>query len=222
MADLVSGRYPQQNPLWSVFGQQNNESQSDVPAFYNQAPLPGVNGLVESAAGVITKEEVIFPVYVPYGVSLKTLKWVQTATELASITHAWWTVRSAPSIAIGGEFKPQVQAQSKDTTTLATTYAGKTETVTLPELEKSVLVTPENAPNGYVYVSIFIEGTVGTQVSFKTPATATYKAVSGLKVYPWFANAPIWAKSKPTSKTEAENTLTSLTQIETVPLVQVS
>ena len=37
MADLVSGRYPQQNQNWSLFGQANNVAQSDVPAFTTTA-----------------------------------------------------------------------------------------------------------------------------------------------------------------------------------------
>ena len=35
MADLVSGRWPQTNPWWSLLGQPTNVNQSDVPARSN-------------------------------------------------------------------------------------------------------------------------------------------------------------------------------------------
>lgn len=202
MSDLVSGRYPAQSAAWAQVGMQNNIAQSDVPVWHN-VPL---NGIVEDGAPIITKEETTVPMFIPWGTAIEKITLVGGATEIETLTHAWACVRSGVGATAGGagalgEFKPVLQAQSKDNTALT---MAKTENIVFT-LEKSVLITPENAPNGYVYVSVFAAATkVGTYASFKCPATALTKASSGLKVFPWLPNMPLFTKSKPTSETVAE------------------
>ena len=74
---------------------------------------------------------------------------------------------------------------------------------------------------GTVYFGVFIEGTkAGTYASFKTPAAATFKASSGLKVYPWFTNGPLLKgfKTKPASATTPEKTLKEVVDVVISPV----
>jgi hypothetical protein len=212
MSDLVSGRYPQQAVPWVQTGMQNNLAQSDFPTWHN---LP-LNTIVEDGAAIITKEETIFPVYVPWGTQFEKISIVNGATETETLTHAWASVRSGLTPASGEEFKPVLLGQSKDNTAFE---GKKTETLSFT-LEKALLSTPENAPRGYLYFSIFMEATkVGTYASFKCPATALTKATSGLKVYPWFTGMPLYVKSKPASATVAEKEPKEAVLVALAPVV---
>ena len=182
MADLVSGRYPQQNQNWSLFGQANNAAQSDVPAFTNIT----AGATLEDGAAIVTKEVTVVPIFVPYGVSITKASIFLGATKQETVTYKWSALYTAPTSTIGGVLAPKLITQSAN----STTAAASTTTDTY-EYEKTTLVTPENAPNGFLYVAFAQESTkVGTYASFKQ-ATALTKAVSGGKIYPWVAGAPI-------------------------------
>ena len=223
MTDLVSGRYPQQNPNWSCFGMQNNLAQPNVPAFTSIPPYPGLAGLFAEEAPIITKEETSFPVWLPWGVTIEKFSMCLGATAIETLTHAWVAVRTGAAVEAGGsgakgELKPVLVANSVDTTGLT---GAKTTTVSL-SLEKPLLITPENAPFGYVYVSIFMTATkVGTYVAFKTQLAALNKVASGFKVFPWFPNVPIYSKSKPTSETTPEKEPKEIVLVEIAPFVLV-
>lgn len=223
MSDQVSGRYPAQSPFWSVFGMQNNIAQPNVPAFSSLPPLGGFAGTLGDEAAIITKEETTFPVFIPWGVSIEKFSLVVGATEIETLSHAWVAVRTGAGATAGGsgaagELKPVLVGESADTTGLT---GAKTETISM-SLKKSLLITPENAPFGYVYVSIFMEATkVGTYASFKTPAAALHKAVSALKVFPWFPNMPLYTKSKPASATAPEKEPKENVEVIIAPLVLV-
>lgn len=223
MTDVISGRYPQQNPAWSVFGMQNNIAQPNVPAFTSLPPLAGLAGTLEDGAAIITKEETTFPVWLPWGVTIEKFSLALGATEIETLTHAWVAVRTGAGVEPGGagakgELKTVLVGESADETTLT---GAKTKTISI-SLKKALLITPENAPNGYVYVSVFMVATkVGTYASFKTAAGALFKAVSGAKVFPWFANQPIYFKSKPASETTPEKEQKENVAVELAPLVLV-
>jgi len=188
MADLTSGRYANQSPLWGLFGNQVNAAQGDVPAIHNASPGVGV----EDGAPMVTKKLTLVPVPCPEGVEISTVKIFGGATESETATHAWAAIYSGVAIK-EEELKAVLQAQSKDNTTYE---MKKTETVTFT-LEKPVLVTNAVAPNGYIYVGVYLVGTkVGTYAAMKSPAKALFKAVSGKKVFPWFTNGPISTVSK--------------------------
>jgi hypothetical protein len=216
MSDLTSGRYAQQSPAWAQLGMQNNLAQPSVPAFTN-APA---SGAVEDGAPFITKEETTVPIFVPWGVSIEKISVFNGATATkGAVTHAWAAVRSGLTPASGGEFAPVLLAQSKDNTAYE---AKKTETLAFT-LEKSVLVTPENAPNGYVYISVFLDvaEAVGTYAAFEATAAALNKASSGLKVFPWFTGCPINTKSKPVTAATAEKTPKEAVLVEVAPVLVV-
>ena len=222
MSDIVGGRYANQNPAWAITGQLNNLAQPDVPAFTNLPPGAGLAGTLGDEAALITKEEVCWPVFLPWGVAIKKLNLFVGGTKTETMTHAFWTVKQGSPIAIGGELKGTLLAESGD---LTSSYEPAETTTGTMELKESLLITPENAPNGFVYFGVFIEGTkVGTYASFKTPAAATFKASSGQKVFPWFTNGPLLKgfKTKPASATTPEKTLKEVVDvvINTVCVVQ--
>ena len=111
---------------------------------------------------------------------------------------------------------PKLITQSANSTTAAA--ATTTDTY---EYEKTTLVTPENAPNGFLYAAFAQESTkVGTYASFKQ-ATALNKAISGGKVYPWVAGGPVSFIYKPTLSGTAPTELTPETVIGVIPAVLV-
>ena len=212
MSDLVSGRYPQQAPAWSQFGQQNNLAQPSVPMFHN-APATSA---IENGAPIITKEETVVPVNVPWGVSIEKISLVNGATETETLTHAWACLRTGESVAAGKKLKATVVGTSTDKTTFE---AKKTETVSFT-LEKPVLITPENAPGGFIYVGVYMVATkVGTYASFKTAATALTKASSGTEIFPWFTGAPVAFKTKPTTETKPETEIKEAVLVEVAPVL---
>lgn len=198
MSDLVSGRYSAQNPNWGLWGKTNNIVQSDVPAISNISP--GTT-LVDGAA-VITKEITFVPVQVPEGIEISKVSMFVGGTKMEAVTTNWVALYTGPGAEAGGsgakgEIKPKLIAQSAN----STTAVAATTTATY-ELEKKVLVTPERAPNGYLYVAIAAESTkVGTFASFEVAAALTKSGGATLKVFPWLTNAPITFKTKPSSLT---------------------
>ncbi len=215
MADLTSGRYANQSPNWGFLGGLNNLTQSDIPAFSSLPPLPMDAGITDAKC-LITKEEVTFPVYLPWGTVVKQISLNCGAEATETLTHAFFVVRSAPKLAVGGEFKPVLQAESGDLTTLE----GKATEIATMSLKTPLLVTPEIAPFGFVYFSIFVEATkAGSWASIETPATALNKAVSSLKVFPLYENGPIYSKSKPASATVPEKEPKEVVYVVKIPFV---
>ncbi len=219
MTDILSGRYSQQSPWWSVFGMQNNLAQPNRPADTSLPPYPGLAGLFAEEAPIVTKEETTFPAWIEWGKTIEKFSFCLGATAIETLTHAWIAVRTGAGCTAGGsgaagEIKPVLVAESADETGLT---GAKTTTWSI-SLKKPLLITPENAPFGYVYVSVFATATkVGTYVAFKTQLAALNKVASGLKVFPWFPNVPIYSKSKPASETTPEKEPKEVVLVEIAP-----
>ena len=63
---LVRGRYPLTNSLYSILGQQANSALGDTPVRTNLEYL-GINGLVDTAASLVTQIMTVVPVPVDPG-----------------------------------------------------------------------------------------------------------------------------------------------------------
>lgn len=211
MSDLVSGRFPQQNPLWGIWGQQNNIAQSDVPMWTNAAPG---SAMVATAAALKTAEITTVPIALPYGVEINKIGVRSTSASTEGGEHFFVALYSGLSTLVSGEDTtlPALLAQSKDAT--GATLIGKTETYEA-ELEKPVLVEPGNAPHGWLYVSLYAVASTAVPglATIETAATALTKASSGAKHYPWFSGAPL-----PCFKTALSATGTAPAKLETFTL----
>jgi len=151
MTDLVSGRYGQANPLWSIFGQATNVNQSDVPGRSNVEVLGGLNTAIATGTGAASGVANAVMVPVDQGTVISKVTIYVTATAASTPTHSYAALYagtgSAPALITG--------SQSTDGTTTAIP-ANAPFTFTLATAQ---LITSTNAPNGFVYVSFSFTGT---------------------------------------------------------------
>lgn len=172
MADLVRGRYNLTNPVWNWLGQPVNATQSDVAVRSNLAFGPGL-ALTDGAAlatGVMTS--VAIPV--EYGDVISKVSVLVGATAEATGTHAWAALYS-------GLATPALLAQATDLT--GATAVGPASGRFDFTLASSQLITPANAPQGFVYASIMVAATT-------VPTLASYTHAAAV-AYQWFTNGPL-------------------------------
>lgn len=170
MADLVSARYPQANPTWSILGQLANVGQSDVPPYTNYAHGMTLSDSAIAATGVCLS----VPVAVDWGVTISKISVIAGATAEATGTHAFLALYQ------GTGASPALIGQTADDTGAASIAAS---TVYTKALSTAVTITPTNAPSGFVYVTVSVTATtMPTLVSYSTP-TATHT------VGAWFTGA---------------------------------
>ena len=170
MADLVRGRYNVTNPLWSYLGQPVNATQSDI-AVRTNAQIHGLVALTDGAAfasGVCTA----VPIPVEYGDVISKVSVFVGGTAEATGTHAFAALYS-------GIATPALLAQSADVTGAAAMAASARYDFTLAT---PVLITPTNAPYGFVYASIGVTATTQPTAASVTVATAV--------AYQWYTNGP--------------------------------
>jgi hypothetical protein len=209
MADLVRGRYNVTNPLWSYVGQAVNGTQSDIAVRSNAAVL-GLAGLTDSAAALTTQVCTAVPVPVEYGDVISKVTVVVGATAAGTPTNAFAALYS------GIATTPALLAQATDISSAAIA-ASAVFTFTLAS---SVLVTPANAPFGYIYASIMSKATV-------VPSLATV-SVAAAVAYKWGltgATAPLGMGAITHGSaltTTAPATITSPTAQAATPIVFLS
>ena len=167
MSDIVSGGYQQYNPIWSVLGRgtsnqttaaaigNNNATQSNVPLRSN-LEIIGL-GVKQEQSGTVTSE--------------KSLLAAIPVTWGDVISNVW--VLSSTASESGAEFIGALYsgAASNATTAVETKVIGESA-VTKEEFKKekgnklalksSVLITPSNAPAGFIYAGFFIKETTAT------------------------------------------------------------
>lgn len=199
MADLVDGRYPQTNPLWSALGQLTNITQSDIPARSN-AEYFGID-TADNAIGA-TGVGIFVPVPVDVGTIVSKVTILVGATAGATMTHQFAAIYS-------GIATPALIAQSTDTTSAAIpASAAASWTLSSPQLITSAL-----APNGFIYAGVAITAaTVPTAASQATPTATSYQ---------WFSNSPLFFSATAGSALggTAASTIASPTKAATAPLV---
>jgi hypothetical protein len=161
MADLVRGRYHVTNPTWSILGQGTNATQSDI-AVRSNLDVFGLTNVTSTTIVGTSGQVTSVAIPVEYGdIITKVGLWV-TATIASTPTHQFAALYS------GVATTPALLAQSTDTTTAAQT-ANALNNYTLAS---AVLITPANAPNGYIYASFSWTGTAGPTVASVSTPTA--------------------------------------------------
>jgi hypothetical protein len=171
MADLVRGRYPVTDHFWSYLGQPVNATQSDVAQRSNLKVL-GLAGGADNAAALTTQVCTAVPVPVEYGDVISKITVVVGATAAGTPTNGWAALYS-------GVATPALLAQATDITTTAIP-ASAVFTYTLATAQ---LITPANAPQGFVYASVMSKATVVPSLAGVSVAAAV--------AYKWFTNGPL-------------------------------
>ena len=205
MADLVSGRWPQTNPWWSLLGQPTNVNQSDVPARSNLEWL-GMNTAIATGTGATTGVANCVAVPVDQGVVISKVSIFVTNTAAGTPTHSFAALYNGSGAA------PALIGQSTDGGTAAVAANAQFSfTLTSPQLMTNV-----TAPYGFVYVAFSLTAT--TMPSFVTVAGPTIGAW-GTMVPP--TNAPLFYSA--TAGTglggTAATTIASPSNVTNVPVV---
>ena len=170
MADLVRGRYQTTNPLWSSLGQPVNASQSDIAVRTN---LTAVTAALTDGAAFASGVCTAVPIAVEFGDIISKISLFVGATAEATGTHAFAALYSGIAV-------PALLAHSADVTGAAALAASARYDFTLAT---PVLITPTNAPNGFVYASIAVTAT--------TQPTAASYTVAAAVAYQWYTNSPL-------------------------------
>lgn len=178
MSDLVGGKYPQLAPLSAFTGGLSNVAQSNIPARSN-AEWYGLSGLSDGAlagSGI----GCVVPVPVDPFMTISAVNIIIGGTAASTPTHQFAAIYAGTGSA------PALLGQSTDTTTAAIAAS-------LPyhwTLATPLLITPTQAPNGFVYVVISITAST-------VPTAASVATVSGVNngSAQWGANAPLFLSS---------------------------
>jgi hypothetical protein len=202
---LIRGHYPATSWLWKLLGGLPNVAQSDVAARSNLEWV-GVNSLSNSAIAA-TGISISVPCPVEYGDIITKVSIIGGATASATSTHSFVALYQ------GTGATPALMAQSADDTAAAPVAAN---TVYTRSLATPQLITPTNAPNGFVYVSFNITATtVPTLISHAT-ATAAFNQIGA-----WFTGAPrfLSASHDSAAGATAPATMGTQTALATGPIV---
>ena len=170
MSDLVRGKYPVTNPLFTALGQSANVSQSNI-ALRTNAVVTGLNALTDGAA-LTTQVATAVAIPVEIGDVLSKVTVFVGATAAGTPTNSFAALYSGLAV-------PALLTQSVDGGAAAIAASG----AFVFTLAAPVLVTAANAPFGYLYASVMVKATVAPTLASTTVATAV--------AYKWFANAPL-------------------------------
>lgn len=198
-ADLVGGSYHLYNPIWTALGRPANTNQANIAVRTNLYYL-GASTIVDSATAA-TKKGIFAAIPVEPGDVISKVSVAVGATEGETITASFTAIYA------GLEKEGLVLGQS---TSKAENVVK--EKLWTQELKEKVEITTTNAPFGYIYAGLFIEGT-----TIPTLAGWNIKPKAG---YAYFKGAPVWATEITTkeAKVAGANTGTP-TMVEKVPLI---
>ena len=202
MTDLLSGRYPAYDPFWNILGKRNNETQADVPVRSNLSILK--YSAVEDGALAATKVGCLAAVPVQEGDVISSVTYLIGATAGNTV--------SAGFVALyAGKAAGTLLVQSKSENYAESIKASEAFKFTL---EKSVLITSENAPKGFIYVVLAL-------VSAVTIPTAVCTPIPKACQQEWFTGGPeVLGGTVGTGLgTTAEATLGTVTSKANTPLV---
>ncbi len=188
MSDLVSGRYQSLNPVFAAFGQATNAVQSDVPPRGNME-LHGGGGLVEGI--LVTAKQYLVMIPVSYGDVITNVNVAVAGKEGEAASESFVSIYTGVA---NGKTSTLIQQGT------AVTAAVVKEKLFTQALKESVLITPTNAPFGYVYAGIACTGTTMAEV-------AGWKIKP--KAIPYTTNSGVWGNLVATkAATEAAATFT--------------
>jgi hypothetical protein len=158
MADLVSGRYGQYNPMQVLFG-LSNATNPEVPARSNAEYL-GWSTLTDGAlagSGVLCA----VPIPIDPGTVVTNVSMLVGNTAASTPTHSFAAIYS-------GIATPALIAQSTDGTTAAIAAGAMFNFV----LSSPQTITAAQAPNGYIWAGVSVTATaVNTAVSVTAGTT---------------------------------------------------
>jgi len=168
---LTRGRYPVTNPIDSLLGQTRNVLNPSQPAYSNLYLAGGITALTD---GTVSTSRVATSVAVPVdqGAVISKVSLFVGATASATITNEWAALYSGIAV-------PALIGQSTSVTTAMAASGIFTFTLTAPQL-----ITPANAPNGFIYVSLNEFATTQATAAVFTSATAV--------LYAWYTGAPLF------------------------------
>ena len=205
MADLARGRYGVTNPIHSAFGQTANSTQSDI-AIRSNASWAGMCGLTDAAAIITTGVMASIPVPVEYGDVISTISFAVGATAGATLTQSITALFS-------GIATPALLAQS--TSNVAADGGFTASGLRTFTLQTPILITPANAPNGFVYAGYSVTGTT-------MPTLASYGSAAAV-YYQYLTSQPLRGVAAVTHGSAlgatAPATIASPTVAATTPLV---
>lgn len=170
MSDLVRGKYPVTNPLFTALGQSANVSQSNI-ALRTNAVVTGLNALTDGAA-LTTQVATAVAIPVEIGDLISKVTVFVGATAAGTPTNSFAALYSGVAV-------PALLGQSVDGAAAAIAASGAF-VFTFPA---PLAVTAAVAPFGYIYASVMVKSTVAPTLASTTVATAV--------AYKWFANAPL-------------------------------
>jgi hypothetical protein len=212
MADLVSGRFGQLNPWWTLLGQPVNATQADIPARSDLEYL-GISALTDTAAALTTQTITCVAIPVDPGTTVSKVSVVVGATAASTPTHSFACLYSGISAAA-----PALLKQSTDGTTAAIAASGRFDFT----LSAPYVIQPGDAPYGYVWAGVSVTGTAVPSLitAGGTEATAAQ--------YAWFTNTFGGSTNGPAALTfrfgssigaTAPATITSVTAQTACPVV---
>jgi hypothetical protein len=159
-SDLVSARYPLDNPVDLILGRPSFGVQSNLPARSNLSYLGGLAGLSDHAT-VATKKGLFVAIQVGIGDVISKVNCLIGATEGKTGVKSFVALYSG----LTGGKEPALLGQSK-----VAEAAIKPSKVLSEALESPVQITVANAPNGFVYAGLTVEATtINTAVSALVP-----------------------------------------------------
>jgi hypothetical protein len=203
MADLVSGSFPEFNPLQALTGGFANATQSNIPAYTN-AMWFGMT-YTDSAAGMVTAKANGVAVPVDVGVVISKVT-VLVGAAAGTITHL--NVQLFSGIATPAAIGTQTTDQTSTPFTANTFY-----TWTLPS--GGVTITPAMAPQRFVYVSFGLTASVAPSVaSSATPVAIVTSGAAGFNT-----SAPVLSASYTGGGAAQPATLASASAVAQAPLV---
>jgi hypothetical protein len=173
MTDLVSGRYPQLAALNSILGLPSNVVNPAVPARTN-LEYTGINGLADTTASLVTQVMTVVPVPVDVGTVLSKVSVFVGGTGAGTPTHSFAAIYAGTNTAA-----PALLGQSTDGATAAIAASGRFDFT----LATPILITPTNAPYGYIFVAVCVTATT-------VPSLATVPNGAAAVQYAWYATTP--------------------------------
>jgi hypothetical protein len=207
LADLVDGRYPQVNSEWSIFGQQTNVAQSDIPGRSNVEWI-GLSGAIATTTLVATGVGAAVAVPVDPGMLVSKATIYVTGTGAGTPTHAFAALYAGTPVAA----PPLIAGSASTDSTSAAIAANAAFSFTIPP----TLITPTNAPYGFIYLSVSMTAsTVPTVVTVPGPTIGAW----GTMVPP--TNAPLFFSATHGSALAgtAAATIASPSNVTQVPVV---
>jgi hypothetical protein len=154
-ADLVGGGYQLYNPIWSFFGRLANATQSNVAVRSNLEYIGA--GAKQEQSGTVTSEKgLLVAVPVTWGDIISNV-WVATTT--ASESGAEFIGAVYEGVASNATTANETKVIAQSAVVKEEFKASKGNKLAL---KSSVLITPSNAPAGFVYAGLYVKETTAT------------------------------------------------------------